>query len=151
MIGVAMVIGAVIGTVINWLGKLLVGIFQVTTWIFQYNEFIKSPAVKQGWAVVRDLCNMFFVVVLLIIAFATILRVEAYHYKKLLPRLVIMAVLINFSKTICGLFIDFRQVVMLTFVNGFANALGGELAEPWVWTGFCSYRQIIPARLPLGN
>jgi len=38
-----------------------------------------------------------------------------------LPKLLIMAVLINFSKTICGLFIDFAQVIMLTFVNGIGN------------------------------
>lgn len=126
---IATVVGGLIGTIINALGRFLTQIILFFIFIFQYNDFIKAPAVVQGWSVVRDLCNMFFVVILLVIAFATILRVESYHYKKLLPRLVIMAILINFSKTICGLFIDFGQVVMLTFVKGFANAAGGELTS----------------------
>jgi len=67
---------------------------------------------------------MFFILILLVIAFATILRIESYNYKKTLPKLLIMAVLINFSRTICGLIIDFAQVIMLTFVNGFAGSAG---------------------------
>jgi len=66
---------------------------------------------------------MSFILILLIIAFATILRQESYS-KKLLPKLLIMAVLINFSRTIFGLLIDFSQVIMLTFVNAF-SAGGG--------------------------
>lgn len=37
-----------------------------------------------------------------------------------------MAVLVNFSKIISGVFIDFFQILMLTFVNGFKNAIGGN-------------------------
>jgi hypothetical protein len=44
----------------------------------------------------------------------------------MLPKLLIMAVLINFSKMICGFFIDFAQVIMLTFVNGFKDMAGGN-------------------------
>ena len=64
---------------------------------------------------------MFFVVVLLIIALATILNQEKYSYKTWLPKLILMAVLINFSKMICGLIIDVAQVVMMTFVNAFKD------------------------------
>ncbi|HJV33243.1 MAG TPA: hypothetical protein VJ694_04420 [Patescibacteria group bacterium] len=96
--------------------------------VAQYHNFV-SPgpsAVVIGWVVTRDLANMFFIVVLLIIAFGTILGSSTYHYEKNLPRLLIMAVVINFSKTICGLFIDMGQVVMLTFVNGFKEAAAGN-------------------------
>ena len=40
-----------------------------------------------------------------------------------------MAVSINFSKTLVGLMIDFSQVVMLTFVNGFQAAAFGNLSK----------------------
>jgi hypothetical protein len=69
---------------------------------------------------------MFFVVILMIISFGTILHLENYSYKKWLPKLVLMAVLINFSKTICGLLIDISQVAMLTFVNAFKDIGGGN-------------------------
>lgn len=96
--------------------------------VAQYSNFVAPGplAVQTGWVVTRDLANMFFILILLIIAFATILSYEEYNYRKLLPRLLIMAVVINFSKTITGIFIDFGQVIMLTFVNGFKEAAGGN-------------------------
>ena len=39
------------------------------------------------------------------------------------------AVLVNFSKTICGLILDFAQIIMLTFVNGFKDVGVGNLTE----------------------
>lgn len=130
-----------------WL--LLIKIFQVLValmgWVLvleidalirvaQYHSFVTPgpmapSAVEVGWIVTRDLANMFFIVVLLIIAFGTILGSSTYHYEKNLPRLLIMAVVINFSKTICGIFIDMGQVVMLTFVNGFKEAAAGNFVN----------------------
>ncbi|MDD5031711.1 MAG: hypothetical protein PHR36_01545, partial [Patescibacteria group bacterium] len=68
--------------------------------------------------------NMSFILILLVISFATILRVESYSLKTILPKLLIMAILINFSKTIFGLLIDFSQVIMLTFANSFKEGGG---------------------------
>jgi hypothetical protein len=64
--------------------------------------------------------------VLLVTAFSTIIGYKALHYKTILPKLLLMAVLINFSRTLIGLMIDFSQVVMLTFVNAFSAAAGGN-------------------------
>lgn len=126
---VASFVGALVSIVIWILGKLLVGLIFLVVWVAQYNQFISSPAVAIGWTIVRDVCNMFFILILLVIAFATILNVEKYSWKHLLPKLLIMAVLINFSKLICGLIIDAAQVVMLTFVNGFRDIAGGNFGS----------------------
>ncbi|MEA3463815.1 MAG: hypothetical protein U9R14_01955 [Patescibacteria group bacterium] len=110
-------------------GKLSIVFTSILLAVVEYNGFIEEQVVTLGWPIVRDICNMFFVLILLIIAFATILKIETYNIKKILPKLLIMAVLINFSKTICGLAIDFAQVIMMTFVNGFANAGAGNLYD----------------------
>lgn len=115
-------------TVVSWIvypfayvaGVLLSVMVSILVSIAGYNDFINVDTVVKGWVVVRDLCNMFFVLILLMIAFATILRIESYQFKKALPKLIIAAVLINFSRTIFGLIIDFGQVIMMTFVNSFA-------------------------------
>jgi len=122
-------IGWIISCIISALGLILALLMRALIYIAQYNSFISSGAVSNGWVIVRDLCNMFFVVILLVISFATILHVENYNYKKWLPKLVIMAILINFSKTICGLIIDFGQVIMLTFVNAFKDIGGANLSD----------------------
>jgi len=111
------------------LGYLLTFIINILVNVAQYNGFISSPVVEKGWVIVRDLSNMFFILILLVIAFATILRLESYSWKKMLPKLLLMAVLINFSKTIAGLFIDFSQVIMLTFVSAFAQNGGANFVK----------------------
>ncbi|MBT7007302.1 hypothetical protein HN958_02235 [Candidatus Falkowbacteria bacterium] len=121
--------------VVNWLlfyfvqaiGWLVMKVFGLIIMVAGYNEFVSHPAIAKGWYLMRDLCNMFFILILLVIAFSTILRVEKYEIKKMLPTLVISAVLVNFSKLICSLIIDFGQVVMMTFVNGFTATAGGNL------------------------
>lgn len=97
--------------------------------IAQFNNFIGNPVVQIGWSLTRDIANMLFIVVLLIIAFSTMLRIQTYHYKQSLIKLIIMAVLVNFSKVISGVLIDFFQVIMLTFVRGFQGALGGNIIQ----------------------
>lgn len=111
------------------IGWIAMQIFSVTVWLSSYNEFVNTPAVEKGWVLIRDVCNMIVVILLLIYAFATILRISKYSEKKILPRLLIAAVLINFSKLIAGLAIDAAQVFMLTFVNGYAATAGANLIQ----------------------
>ncbi|HNX58381.1 MAG TPA: hypothetical protein PKK43_04740, partial [Spirochaetota bacterium] len=123
------ILGGIFSLLISALGLILILVIKGLMLIASYQNFIGSPAVVQGWVIVRDVCNMFFVVVLLIIAFGTILHLENYSYKKWLPKLILMAVLINFSKTICGLLIDVAQVVMLSFVNAFKDVGAANLLD----------------------
>ncbi|MCX6796041.1 MAG: hypothetical protein NTW06_00915, partial [Candidatus Falkowbacteria bacterium] len=121
---VAMVVGVIAYLITAVVGLLITLIIKILISVAQFNNIINVDTVSKGWIIVRDLCNMFFILILLVIAFATILRIESYNLKKTLPKLLIMAVLINFSKTICGLLIDLSQVIMLTFANGFSNGSG---------------------------
>lgn len=92
-----------------------------------YNGYLNSTAVNIGWVMVRDITNMFFVIILLLVAFGTILGLEQYEWKKMLVKFFFAAVLVNFSRIICGVIIDVGQVVMITFVNGIAATAGGNL------------------------
>lgn len=103
--------------------KLLLWFIGILVGLFNYNDFGTMQAVQVAWPLVRDLANIFFVVILLLIGFSTILRIGAYEYKKLLFKFVLMALLINFSKTIFLFAIDGAQVIMLTFVAAFREAM----------------------------
>lgn len=119
MSDILMAVGGAISGVLVW----LIG-FLIT--LSGYNNFINADIVSVGWVLVRDVANMFYILVLLVIAFGTMLKLEQYTWKKMLPRLLLTAILVNFSKTIIGVIIDFSQVVMLTFVNGFAATGAGN-------------------------
>jgi hypothetical protein len=80
-------------------------------------SFTSNNMIVQGWTVVRDVCNLFFLLVLLFIAICTILKIEKYHAKKTLLMLIIMALLINFSKPIAIFIFDGSQLSMNFFLS----------------------------------
>ena len=126
---VATILGAILLPIISLIGKLITVMIRLLVWVAQYNDFIASPVVSKGWIIIRDIFNMFFIFILLIIAFGTVLKIEKYSYKRLLLGFLLAAVLVNFSKLICGIFIDVAQIIMLTFVNAFKSVGEGNLAE----------------------
>lgn len=77
----------------------------------------ETDIVTYGWALARDVANMFFIIFLLVIAFATIFRIEAYQYKALLPKLILGILLVNFSRTIATIFIEFSNLLTAAFLN----------------------------------
>ncbi len=86
-------------------------------WIISANiPYAASTAVITGWPIVRNLANMLVVLALIIISLATILRFEDYKAKKLLPSLIIAALLINFSLVLCGILIDGSNIAMKSFL-----------------------------------
>ncbi len=127
--GVASIVGALLIPIISFIGKLMTVVIRLLISIAQYNDFINSAAVSKGWIIMRDIFNMVFIIILLVIAFATVLKIEKYSYKRLLGGFFLAAILVNFSKLICGIIIDFAQVLMLTFVNAFKAVGEGNLAE----------------------
>jgi hypothetical protein len=122
---ITMIVGMLASLIVAVVGLLITVLVNILIGVAQFNQIVSQPVVIDGWVVIRDICNMFFVVILLVIAFGTILKVNNNVYSlKTLPKLLLMAVLINFSRTIFGLIIDASQVVMLTFVVAFSEGGG---------------------------
>jgi hypothetical protein len=74
-------------------------------------------AIETGWRITRDAANVFFIFFLLTIAIATILRIERYGAKALLAKLIIAAILINFSLVIAQVVVDASNILGITFVS----------------------------------
>lgn len=122
----------IIGHILVFLISIVGGLLTLVTYILlkaiSYNRFIYTQIVTVGWQVVRDISNIFFIIILIVVAIGTVISSENYHYKRSLPRILLMAILINFSKTICGIFIDLAQVVMYQF----SSVLAGTADTPGV-------------------
>src|SRR3989344_7471216 len=116
MIGTVLYIRGYIGSLLVTLGGGL------TQWALNLNNaLMTTKAVGIGWVISRDIANLGFVLAIIIIAFTTILRWETYETKKLLTRLIIAALLVNFSLLIAGAFIDFSGIL----TNFFLKEAGG--------------------------
>ncbi len=110
-------------------GWALTIVSRILVIILSYQNFANEDIINRGWVVTRDFSNMLFIIVLLVIALGTILRSGRYGYQQNLRRLVLMAILINFSKSIALFFIEVSQVVTLAFVNAFLNSLQAGFPE----------------------
>jgi len=81
------------------------------------SEVFTLPVVQLGWRITRDVANLGFVLGIIVIAFATIVRSETYGIKKTLFKLIMIAVLINFSLSICGVFLDASAIATNFFLS----------------------------------
>lgn len=89
---------------------------------FDFTEFWGvGESVDTAWRLLRDLANMLIIIGMLYIAFSTILKVGSAKWKNLAGGLLIMAVAVNFSKTIALIILDAGQMLMMTFVRAFQD------------------------------
>lgn len=95
------------------------------------------PGIDIAWGKIRDLANMAFIFVLLYIAINTILQTNTGKIKGLLAKVIMVALLLNFSMLFTKVIIDVSNIVTLTFYNNIltsgklpkeqtANTLGGN-------------------------
>ncbi len=92
--------------------------------ILKITSFTTVNVVTIGWGITRGLANMFFALILLVMSISTILQIESFGIKKILPRLIIAALLINFSLMFAGIIIDFAQVLTSYFLTAGAGDTG---------------------------
>lgn len=83
-------------------------------------------AIQVGWATLRNLANVFFIFIILFIALKTILQLTGGGEKQLLAKIIIVALLINFSAFFTKLVIDTSNVVANQFYSEIT--VGGSIA-----------------------
>ena len=76
-----------------------------------------SKYIPEAWAVVRDLSNIFFILILLYIAIKIILDLGGHEAKQMIAKVIIMALLINFSMFFAKIVIDSANIIALIFYN----------------------------------
>lgn len=84
----------------------------------------RSMFVVEGWRLIKDLCNMFFIFVLLYIAFGTILNLNSVKTKEMIINVVIIGLLINFSLFATQFIIDASNILTRVFYNESALVVG---------------------------
>ena len=117
-----------LGQVFSWLaGLAIMLIIWVASLILQINaDIVNSPVVQKGFPIVLAIANLGFVLGIIVIAIATILRKETYGVKQILWKLIVMAILVNFGLVIAGSVIKITDDLTLFFVDKIAPSDAGE-------------------------
>lgn len=100
----------ILSLVLDLSGKLI-------DFAYSAHHLASSDMVGKGWTFVRDALNFIFILILLAISFSTIAGLETFQMKKLLPRLLFSALLVNFSLVIAATFLQSAQVMTDTFAS----------------------------------
>lgn len=119
---------------ILWLCGVVFNLAMVQFVVQMKTRVGEIQAIYVVWQTVRDVANMFFIFILLVIAIQTILRMG--DYKKLLTNVILVALFVNFSFFVTGVMIDASNIIALQFYNGFASGnCNGSSAN----TGFTAW------------
>lgn len=147
------IVFGIIRTILQAILSGLIGI----GWLFVkfsvfMNGYISDPnsMAKIGFDITRDITNVGFVLVIIIIGFATILRRENYAMKAALPRFILTALLINFSWYIAITLVDVSTTVggaITNLVLGQSNPFSAENSP----TYFNAYSSFDATQLPGGK
>ena len=119
-----------IGYIFGFIGGVFMTIagYLVTLALNINFALLKSPVVQTGWQIVLNFTNLGFVLAIIVMAFATIFRVQSYAMKKTLWKLIVAALLVNFSLVIAGAFINISDI----FSNFFLKQ--GGIKDPLEWS-----------------
>src|SRR3989344_4343182 len=91
-------------------------------------DITKLPVVTSGFQIMLLFANLGFVLAIIVMAFAVIFQFQSYGAKQLLARLIIAALLVNFSAVIAGAFISVSNIFTGFFLEPFQGNLGKALA-----------------------
>ena len=90
--------------------------------------FKPDNGVEQTWNIIKDIANTLFIVLLLFVIFSQLtgVGIDNYGIKKILPKLILVAVLVNLSYVICKLAVDFSNILGIG-LNSMLSGAAGDL------------------------
>lgn len=108
----------------------------------------QNTALYRAWSIMRNFANVAFVIAFLIIIYSqlTSLGLSNYGIKRMMPRLIIAAILVNVSYWICALAIDISNILGISLQQlliGVRNSLVGDQGNSWHISSFSSVTSFI--------
>ena len=115
-------------------------------WEYIENTFLVIPVevfetdggVYQAWDTIRNIANVIFIILFLVVIFSQLtgVGIDNYGIKKILPRLIMVAILVNLSWIICELLADVSNItgsgitdMLKTFASQVATSSKSENAQ----------------------
>jgi len=111
-------IGWIICPVYSFLGKVVDGAYNIVAAMLTVQPLVttgngSNVNLYNAWQVMRNFANVAFVIAFLVIIFSQVTSVGITNYgiKKMLPRLIVAAILVNVSYWVCAIAIDLSNII----------------------------------------
>ncbi|MBR2708777.1 hypothetical protein IKE98_00350 [Candidatus Saccharibacteria bacterium] len=132
-------LGWIVCPVMRWLGNAATGVYEnyvepslrVDPKLFTGG----TDGIRAGWENFRNIANTLFIILLLVVIFSQLtgVGIDNYGIKKILPKLIVAAILINLSYLICILFVDLSNILgngLRSMFDGLATSGPPTLSIP---------------------
>lgn len=111
-------LGWVICPILDWMGRAAEDVYtdfvepslRIEPKMFNMES---DAGTKQGWSIFQGFANVMFVILLLAVIFSQLtgVGIDNYGVKKILPKLIIVAILVNLSYYICLVCVDLSNIL----------------------------------------
>jgi hypothetical protein len=126
-------IGWIVCPVLTFMSGIVDAAYGFVSGLLQVQPLVTTGG-NQGaylaWVVMRNIANLAFVIAFLIIIFSQLsgVGISNYGVKKLLPRLVIAAILVNVSFWVCAIGIDLSNILGASMIQIF-ESVGANISS----------------------
>ena len=85
--------------------------------------FRNGSGVNEAWKIFRDIANTIFIIFFLFVIFSQLtgVGIDNYGIKKILPKLIVVAILINLSFLLCAFAVDLSNILGVGLNNMFSS------------------------------
>lgn len=126
-------VGWIICPITNFLADGMDVIFKILTGFLEVRpvQTGQNNSLFRAWSYMRSFANVAFVIAFLVIIYSQItnLGISSYGIKKMLPRLIIAAILVNLSYLFCSIAVDISNILGYSIQEvfiGMRNSLVGD-------------------------
>lgn len=126
-----------IGAGLIWFGVQIAtiagGIFEgaITYTIVKFGEYLQilRPAIDAGWMGLRDVANIVIIGLFVFVAINIILGVKDFGERRAVAKILIVAVLINFSLLFTKIIVDASNFTAYQFYNSMVKGVDGRINQ----------------------
>lgn len=126
-----LIVAYIFDAIASFMQKFLVALISGLIWVVSYDAYSNNAVIDVGWPIVRDAINMFVILGLLFIAIKNLIPGQSDNGKTQtqLFSVLVAVILMNFSRTLTLMAVDFSQVVTLTFAQAVADIGAGNFIQ----------------------
>lgn len=127
-------IGWIVCPIVNFLSLIVDAAYGFVASLLVVQPLVTTGEAKgiyDAWSIMRNFANVAFVISFLVIIFSQLTSVGITNYgiKKLLPRLIMAAILVNISFWICAIAVDVSNILGSS-IKGLFDSIGAQLELP---------------------
>ena len=128
-------IGWIVCPIITVTAKIVDAMYNIVSNLLTVQPIISTGSTKplyEAWSSMRNIANIVFILAFLVVIYSQLTGagITNYGVKKLLPKVILAAILVNVSYWLCALAVDLSNIVGSSISSLLGDNIGGMIKTP---------------------